>query len=490
MLNRIIKGIGLLILLSWFNRILGFFSIIILARILQPEAFGVMAIIILALQFTETLTDIGSEQYFIQKNNTTVADLNCAWSSNLLIKILTTLLFAIFSPLIAGYFELDHLTYAFLIISTFPTINALNNGWILQLKKNIDYKKITQVAAVSKLLGNVASITLALILQSYWALIIGTLLSSSLHVLFSYIFIQQRAMFDLTHWREQFQFSKWVVAKGVIGHIRAKFDSWFAMNIQGLTGLGAYNVSKDLVLLPSREFLSPISHVFFTAIAQSSNYSDEQQLKIRKALTIITIIAFPIAAGWDVIATPFVHVVLGEQWLPHIPVIASLGALVVTFSIGNFISQLMTATGNVKSLFYYDVVTLAISLIVLIILIPYITNIEILARYRIYIGLGIITIGAIWLSMLNIVPLRHFIKATISPCIMAFLTMQIIQYIPLDTYDMLTTLIITITSAIVLYTTSIFLGCKMNLFGRVESSFLQQLIREQLTVLITRRKNI
>jgi O-antigen/teichoic acid export membrane protein len=476
--QRIIQSIRWLVAMSWFNRILGFFSIIILARILSPEDFGIMAIVVLALQLTETLTNIGSEQYFIQKENATNADLNCAWTSNLIIKLLTSLIFAIAAPYIATIYDHQHLIPAFLSIAFLPVISALSNGKIVQYKKELNYKKFAAIAALSKLLGSIISIVLAFILQSYWALIFGAILNSVFYSGLSYIFIQQRTSFELTNWQEQFQFSKWIILKSLIGHIRAKFDSWFAINIQGISGLGGYNLSKDLVLLPSRELLSPISEIFFTSIAQTKNESGEQQLQIRKSIAIIYIIGFPIAFGWGLIAEPFVQVILSDEWLPFISTISALGFLVVTFSMGNFISQIMTATGHVKQLFYYDVFTLIFALIMLTYFAGSIDSLNEMAFIRVLIGVGIVLIGTVCLSLLGIISIFHFLQSAIFPLLSSIVMSKFVLSLSLSFQDPKINLVLTIVAAALTYTMFLLIGCKLKALGRAESTFINGLIND------------
>ena len=476
--QKIIQSISWLVAMSWFNRVLGFFSIIILARILSPEDFGVMAIVLLALQLTETLTNIGSEQYFIQKKNATSADLNCAWTSNLIIKTLTSLIFAIVTPYIATLFNHQHLMPAFFSIACLPIISALSNGKIYQYKKELNYKKFASIAALSKLLGSIFSIVLALILQSYWALIFGAIINAVIYSGLSYLFIKQRTSFGLTNWQQQFQFSKWIVLKSFVGHIRAKFDSWFALNIQGISGLGGYNLSKDLVLLPSRELLSPIAEIFFTSIAQTKNKSSEQQLQIRKSIAIIYIIGFPIAFGWGLIAEPFVQAILTDKWLPFVSTISALGFLVVTFSMGNFISQIMTATGHVKQLFYYDVFTLIFALIMLTLSVSSIENLNDMAFIRVLIGVGIVLIGTVCLSILHIISIFPFLQSAIFPLLSSIVMSEFILSLSLSFQDPKINLVLTIVAAVFAYTVCLLIGCKLKAFGQIESTFINGLIND------------
>lgn len=478
--KRIISGISWLLLINWTNRLLGFCSLIILARLLTPTDFGVMAIIMLSIQLTETLTNIGSEQYFIQKKSSNISDLNSAWSCNLIIKVITSVIFAIIAPAIAHFFNAQHLATALLVIAALPLINALSNGYLMQLKKDLHYVKIAHISIAAKLLGNIITITLTIMLKNYWALVLGAFISACLYSLFSYLFIKNRIKFEFHNWQEQFNFSKWIIAKGIVGHIRAKFDNWFAVNIQGLSGIGAYNFAKDLVLLPSRELLSPIIEVFYTSIAKTNN-SEQRKLKIQKSFAVISLIAFPISFGWALIAEHVVKVILGPQWLPYISLISILGFSLFTYGLGNFISHIMTATNHVKSLFYYDLFTLCFALLVFISSQFMIDNIEMLAAVKVFIDIGIITIGFLWLTHLKIASFFQLIQSSIYPLIAAFVTMEIVKLIPLATLPNSISLIILIFSAVLLYSLLALIGCRLKLLGAEESKFIYHLVTNKIS---------
>ena len=96
---------------SWLNRAMGLVSVFILARLLSPEAFGAFAVLTITVQIADVLTNFGVEQYYIQKKNATLNELNSCWSFNLLIKLLVSVLLFIASPLIAAPSQLPTRSY-------------------------------------------------------------------------------------------------------------------------------------------------------------------------------------------------------------------------------------------------------------------------------------------------------------------------------------------------------------------------------------------
>ncbi|MDP5030331.1 oligosaccharide flippase family protein [Paraglaciecola sp.] len=479
--NKIIKSIKWVVIVNWINRLLGFISIVILARLLTPEAFGIAAIIMLAIQLTETFTNVGAEQYYIQKEHSTREDLNCAWTTNLITKTGATIVLAVLGPFVAYYYDYASLIPALLLASCLPLINALVNGEIIQYKKDLEYKAFSMVFLYSKLVSSLVTITLAFIFHSYWALLIGAIFASVANCLLSYMMISDRTQFGLLNWRAQFHFSKWVMFKAVVGHLKSKFDTWFAVNISGLAGLGGYHLAKDLVLFPSRELISPITGVLFTSIAKAQNYSEDQRSQISKSIAIIALIGFPISFGWALIAAPLVELVLGEQWIPYTAVIASLGGLVVIFALGDFFADLMVAVGKVKQLFYFDTVTLLMAFSTLFLFSSSINSLIEMAQIRVFIALLVTFTGLWWISYLGIISIKRIFKCIFCPLIVAVIMNQVTLFVIEDlAFGAFAIFFTTAITAIIVYFSLILLVLKFDLLGKQESTFFKKILNEGL----------
>ncbi|MHA7881237.1 MAG: oligosaccharide flippase family protein [Saccharospirillum sp.] len=102
--QRVLNSAGLLLAIQFVQRILGIISTLILARLLTPEHFGIVALVAIGLQFFEILADAGNQHYIIQKTDVTEADLNTAWTMDILIKSSMALLIWLAAPWLALYF--------------------------------------------------------------------------------------------------------------------------------------------------------------------------------------------------------------------------------------------------------------------------------------------------------------------------------------------------------------------------------------------------
>lgn len=390
---KILQGSAWLVGLSWFNRLIGFCSVFILARLLTPEDFGVVAVVMIVLQLAEVLSSVGSEQYYIQHREANQDTLNTAWTLNLLLKTGVTLVLLLLTPWFVLWFDAPHLALAFYVMAVMPLLAASANGYIFEQKKGMEFGTFAKFSGLARLAGSLVAISLALITESYWAILIGMLLTACCHSLLSYGLLPQRAHFGIKGGWEQLHFSKWVMMTGLVGHARAKFDIWYASSLQGLSGLGGYNLAKDLVLLPSREFLGPITQVLFSSFARHDNHSDPQNEKIYLSLFVLLLLALPMAAGLPFIIEPFVALVLGQQWLPYVEIMQWLSPLLVSFAMGNFYSSVLTAQGKVKPLFWFDLSSFTVAVGLLLIAHVWIEGVADLAVLRALIGLLILFAG-------------------------------------------------------------------------------------------------
>lgn len=469
-MNRnIVNSIGLLMILSWFNRLLGLVSIFLLARFLTPEAFGLAAIVFIAVNFVDALSNIGAEQYVIQKEDATLQDLRLAWSLNLVFKGGISIILLSVSSVIDSFYPEHHILWPLVAVSFIPLITALSNGQIYWLKKQLQLSNHVKCAALSKLMANCVSIAVAFIYQSYWALIVGAIISALGYTLLSYIIIAQRIGFTLSNWRSQYDFSKWVFFRTGVGHSRAKLDIWVAAVYFPASALGVYNLAREVALLPCREILTPIAEVFYSAIGNQKNHTEAQFRQIQSLLGITYMLAVPIAIGWGLIAEDFVYLVLGQQWVSSTETLTILGWLVLTYAVGFVNNQVFTALGRVRSLFYYDLVTLATSAVILVGGIQWFNDsINQLAWLRVGAEVIIVIIGTFWLgqilkvSVLTLLaPLPYLLTAA---GVMAWIAGTVSM-----TEHTLLNLIMTLFISVLVYSVAVAIGCKFRLMGKYTS---------------------
>ena len=392
--NLLIKSSSWVLAVSWINRLMGLLSVFILARILSPEAFGAFAILTIVVQLADVLSNFGVEQYYIQKKNATLSDLNSCWSFNLLVKLLISLTLFSTASLAANFFDKAHLTLAFQVISALPFINALNNGYIFHLKRTLAFQKFIVFSGIGQLIGSILAITIAYFSESYWALIIGLLANNVVQVLLSYIVLKSRTHLTYSQLLSSLTFGKWMLLKNIVGHTRTKFDVWFAASFFPINSIGGYSTMKDISMLPARELIGPVFQVLYS-------YMSNQQASNERVYTTyvsMLLIGVPCAVGLHTLAGELTYVMLGEKWVEYTPILANLAVLTLSFSAGNVVSDALISRGKVKDVFIYDSATFLLSLFALVICYQMVLSANGLSLFRAAIGIFMLLSGLLWLS--------------------------------------------------------------------------------------------
>lgn len=339
------------------QRGLGIISTLILARLLLPAHFGVVALVVIALQFFELLVEIGNQQYIIQKTVVTEADLNTAWSMNLAIKFTMFILIVILAPLLAEFFETPELTKALAIAAVTLPLRALKNPGMMLLAREIDYRPVFRLTLWQKGISFIVVVLWAFVSPSHWAIISGTVVSSIIFTVGSYRVHSARPRWTLIHFREQWQFSQWLLLRGIVGFIRSQIDNLMVSRLFGTAQLGGYNLVREVSLLPALSAIIPMSEPLLAAISESKTDHHALAYRIRLSLALLITVLTPITAFIMMYPDLIIRVLLGPNWLEFSSLLEPFGLFFFTFCLFALISDAIIAQGKVKLLFWFDVVS-------------------------------------------------------------------------------------------------------------------------------------
>ena len=336
------------------QRSLGIVSTLILARLLTPEHFGIVALVTIALQFFELLVETGNQQYIVQKDTIEDADLNTAWSMDITIKTGMATIVIASAPLMATYFDTPELATALAVAALALPIRALKTPGMMLLAREINYRPVFKLTLWEKAASFITVITIALIHPSHWAIIIGTLLSAVILAIGSYRAHSYRPSWTLIHLRKQWQFSRWLLARGVVGFTRSQIDNLMVSKFFGTTQLGGYNLVREISLLPALSAIIPMSQPLLAAIAENKHKPDILAYRIRLSLALTISLLTPLTTFMMLYPELIVAVLLGEQWTAYAHLLRPFGLFFFTFCLFSLISDAIIAQGKVRRLFFFD----------------------------------------------------------------------------------------------------------------------------------------
>ena len=174
--SRMVQSISWSLAGNWVIRGVGVLKMMVLARILSPQDFGVIGAALLAINCLGVFSDVGIGAALIQKKDVDRKDLDTAWTMTIVRGIvLFALLFAA-AGILADYFARPDLKAVFRVIAVCFVLEGFTNIGILFFQRDIDFKHKVRLDVVSDLAGSISAVLLALILNDFWALVYSSVI--------------------------------------------------------------------------------------------------------------------------------------------------------------------------------------------------------------------------------------------------------------------------------------------------------------------------
>jgi O-antigen/teichoic acid export membrane protein len=306
---------------------------IILARLLFPEQFGLIGMLMIFMAVTRAFLDSGFGAALIQKQKVTQTDICSIFYFNIVVGLAAAVLLCLAAPWIAAFYKQPVLTPLTRALSSTIVINSFGLIQDTILRKEINFKTKTKVSMIAGVLSGIIGITLAALGSGVWSLVAQQVAASLFTTLGLWYFSAWRPalIFSFDALREMFGFGSRILASGVLNQI---FDNIYLVVIGRLfsaADLGFFTRAKTLNDLPSQSLSQIVSRVTFPVFATIQD--DRARLKrgVKKALTALVMVNFPMMIGLAIIARPLVLVMLTEKWVSSVPYLQLLCAAGLLF---------------------------------------------------------------------------------------------------------------------------------------------------------------
>ncbi len=346
--QRTIGGIGWSVIARLGTQGLRFVIGVILARLLSPEAFGLIGMLTVFIGFASIFVDLGFGSALIQKQDATPDHYFSIFWVNVGFGLLLMLMFMAFSPLIAQFYSQPSLLPLTMLISTNFFIGSLTIVQSSLLRKRLDFRRLAFVDLTALVISGSAGIIMASIGMGAWSLALQSVILTSLTVVLLWILSDWRPVmrFKWTAVRELLGFSTNLLGFSSINYWLRNADKLLVGRVLGASALGIYSKSYSIMLLPLTMISGTIGQVMFPSF--SSIQDDKQRvarvyLRITRAIALVT---FPMMVGLWMVADHFVLALLGHQWVGMIPILNVFCVVGLIQSIGTLNGNLYLSQGR------------------------------------------------------------------------------------------------------------------------------------------------
>jgi O-antigen/teichoic acid export membrane protein len=298
-----------------------FITSVVLARILEPEEFGIVALVSIFIAISNIVIDGGLGNALLRKKEATIEDYSTVFYTNIVVSITMYGLLYFVAPLIAEFYNKKVLTDIVRVIAIVLPLSALNRVQSIIFTKKLDFKTPTIINFVITLVSSVFAIFLALNGFSYWSLVYKQILGAILACIF-YWGIRTwfpRFLFSIKSFKEFFGFGSKLLLSGLLNTLFENIYPVIIGKFFSITQLAFYNRGKNLKNIPILTYTNIISKVTFPVFVKLQDDIELMQKAYKKLMKISVFIIFTSMFLISSLATPIVIVIYTEKWAPVIP---------------------------------------------------------------------------------------------------------------------------------------------------------------------------
>ncbi|MEM7712006.1 MAG: MOP flippase family protein [Cyanobacteria bacterium P01_A01_bin.68] len=346
--EKALKGVIWSAIENWGSRIISFVVFLLLARLLDPKTFGLVALSSVFFAFMQVFLDQGFSQAIIQRKEVDREHLDTAFWTNISIALLLLTLSIAGAGLIASLFKEPQLTPIIRWLSLSFVFGALNSVQSAILSRQLAFKTLSLRTLTATFAGGIVGVAMALMGFGVWSLV-GQQIANGLAgviVLWSTSDWKPGFNFSKTHFKELFSFGINVVGIKALNFLNRRSDDLLIGYFLGSVALGYYTVAYRILLMVNQLMVGTIQKTAMPVFSRLQSEPERLKQAFYSAIGLTTLIAFPIFLGLFALAPELVVVIFGQEWEASIPVMQVLNLIGLLYAGFNYNNPLIMALGK------------------------------------------------------------------------------------------------------------------------------------------------
>ena len=294
-----------------------FVIMIIMARLLTPEDYGLVGMLTIFLAVSQSLIDSGFSQALIRKQNRTEVDNSTVFYFNIAVGLALYLLFYISAPWVADFYGLPELSLVMRVVCLGIIFNSLAVVQRALLTVRIDFKTQAKASLIAAVISGMTGIILAYTGFGVWALVCQQLVNLGINTLLLWIFSKWKTMrtYSWKSFRELFSFGSKLLASGLLDTTYNNIYPIVIGKVFSAGDLGHYTRAQQFSVFPSSNITGILQRVTYPVLCSIQNDIDRLRGVYRKFLKLSAYVVFPLMTGLAAVSFPFIRIVLGEKWI-------------------------------------------------------------------------------------------------------------------------------------------------------------------------------
>lgn len=350
-----------------------FLVMIVLTRLLLPEDYGLIAIVIIFISIAGLIVESGFTEALIQKKNANEEDFSSVFYLNLIVAIFFYIMLFFMSPFIATFFDLPQLTLVLRILSLTLFLGAFNSIQHVVIARSMQFKIIFTSSIFAVITSGIVGLTLAYLNYGIWALVGQQVTNQFLitGILWFKINWRPRLVFSLARLSSLYSFGWKLVASTFIYNLYTNIQSLIIGKLFSPAMLGFYNRGTQLPNILVSNINGSIQSVMFPVLASQQDNPSRIKNMVKRSIVTSSFIIFPLMVGLSIIAEPLVKVLFTENWLPTVPFLQIFCAYYALWTIDSANLHAIKALGRSDIFLKLEILKFLIGILILIISLPF-----------------------------------------------------------------------------------------------------------------------
>lgn len=337
----------------------------VLARLLKPSDFGLMAMATVIIGFAQTYSDMGISAAIVHRQEVNRKHLSSLYWLNVISGIVVFALICVLSPLAVIFFHEPNLYKLLPIASLSFLISSFGVQFNCLLEMEMEFNLLAKQVIIASFAGAVIAISTAFMGFGVWSLVWGQLTNAGVRTMLL-IMAGWTKWSPLLHFRREdlkgyLSFGLYQMGERSINYFNSRVDQLLVGNLLGAQELGYYNFAFNLVLQPVSAINPVMTRVAFPVFAKMQNDIGGLRQSYIKMINMLSTVNAPLLFGLAAVAPLLIPLVFGQQWIPAVLLVQILAFYAFLRSTGNPIGSLQLAKGRADLGFRWNLALLFIT---------------------------------------------------------------------------------------------------------------------------------
>ena len=339
---------------------LGFITV--LARLLRPDDFGLVAMVTVVTGVLELFANAGLSMAAVQKSTINDDQISTLFWINIFVGIILALLCLLIAPLVVAFYHEPRLFWVTAAMGAGFVFNAAGVQHLALLQRQLRYVALAAIEFSCQLTSLGIGICIAIAGYGYWALVAATIALPAILTVSVWVataWIPGRPRRNVGVW-SLLHFGGTITLNGVISYMTYNFDKFILGRVWGVTALGNYGVASQLINIPTSNLNMAIGGVLFSALSRLQDDAARFKNYFLKSYSLIISMTLPVTIFSAVFAEDIIFVILGPKWADSAVIFRLLTPTVLFFGVVNPIGWLLWASARQLRSLYLSIVIAAL----------------------------------------------------------------------------------------------------------------------------------